>query len=95
MKSEDIILKTSNISNDSHTIFLVIFVSICCVAIIFYFCVITPFLETRRYIKLEIGRSDGYERMHWKHELKRLYISLIPFIGPALIKKYYERKRKK
>ena len=32
-----------------------------------------------KYIKMEINRSDGGERRYWKHQKKKLWLSLIPF----------------
>ena len=53
--------------------------------------VYVPFKEERDFIRMEIVRSKGNERIHWEHELHRLYIAQIPFIGIFLA----ERSRKK
>lgn len=45
------------------------------------------------YIKMEIGRATYYaEYRFWKRELKRLYLSQVPFIGNALCKIFYKKK---
>ena len=38
------------------------------------------FTAKRRYIKMEIHRTDGMERVYWKRELRRHYLSIIPFV---------------
>lgn len=43
-----------------------------------------PFVEERDYIRMEIARSHGDARIHYKHELRRLYLAQIPFIGGRL-----------
>ena len=53
--------------------------------------VYVPFIEERDFIRMEIVRSKGNERIHWEHELRRLYIAQIPFIGIFLA----EQSRKK
>ena len=50
-----------------------------------------PFIEERDYIRMEIAGKKGDERIHWEHELRRLYIAQIPFIGIFLA----EQSRKK
>ena len=55
--------------------------------------VYVPFIEDRDFIRMEIARSHGDERIHWKHELKRLYISQIPFIGVSLAERNRRRSR--
>jgi hypothetical protein len=42
---------------------------------------IKPFMEKRKYIKMEISRTKGERHTMWKRELKRLYISQIPIVG--------------
>lgn len=32
-----------------------------------------------RYIKTEIGRTEGREQAHWKKKKRRLWLSLLPF----------------
>ncbi len=49
-----------------------------------------PYLNERNYIKMEIRRSVGRERAHWKRILKEFYISHIPIIG-RIILKYTEK----
>ena len=61
--------------------FLFFVVILYLVALILYFNVIKPFVEARRYIKMEMQRSDSEEYKYWKKELKKLYIHYIPFIG--------------
>ena len=41
---------------------------------------ILPFLEERKYIKMEIERADGVgEKLYWESNMKKLYLELIPF----------------
>ena len=40
---------------------------------------IDNFRRELKYIKMEINRSDGGERRYWKHQKKKLWLSLIPF----------------
>ncbi len=40
-----------------------------------------PYQRERKYIKMEMKRSDGEEYYYWKRQLKRLYISHIPIVG--------------
>ena len=54
-----------------------------------------PFVDDRDFILLEIRRTHGDERIHWKNELKRLYISQIPFVGRYLAEKSRIRDRKR
>lgn len=51
----------------------------------FITCVYLPFMDDRDFIKLEIIRTHGNERVHWQHEMKRLYLSMIPIIGNYLV----------
>lgn len=54
--------------------------------VVFYVNIIHPFLVNKRYIKSEILRScDEEEFSFWKNELKKLYISQIPFLGKLII----------
>lgn len=48
-----------------------------------YYSVILPFIEERKYLKMELRRSryGGEEYHHYKKELKRLYLRFIPLIG--------------
>lgn len=57
--------------------------------------VYAPFIDDRDYIRMEIARSHGAERVHWKHELQRLYMGAIPFIGQYLVRKSREKSRKR
>ena len=83
---------------ESRTDFILLFLGACLALTIiaiflikFVAGVYVPFVEDRDFIRMEIARSHGNERAHWKHELKRLYISQIPFIGASLA----ERSRRK
>ena len=40
---------------------------------------ISSFKDELDYINTEIYRTTGSERIHWQHEKKRLWLSLIPF----------------
>ena len=37
------------------------------------------FFAELRYLNMEIGRTRGRERKHWKRKRRRLFLSLIPF----------------
>jgi len=56
------------------TIFLIL---IACKVYVF----IKDFLLELQYINCEIRRTTGTERKHWLYMRKRLWLSLIPFIG--------------
>lgn len=62
---------------------------------VMYFGVIKPFMSSRKYILMEISRSTGSECVHWEKELKRLYVSYIPIIGPVLSNRRRKHKRNK
>lgn len=53
-----------------------------------------PFAEDRDFIKLEIMRSRGNERVHWQHELRRHYMSMIPLVGNSLVKRSREKGKR-
>lgn len=40
---------------------------------------INEFSHELKYLNIEIGRNEGAEREHWKHEKRRLWLSLLPF----------------
>ncbi len=69
-----------NDSTFSDLGFVVVVIGIALVAVVYYFAIIKPFNERRRYINLEMHRakSDAGKR-YWKHEMKKLYKTLIPF----------------
>ena len=57
------------------------FIIIFFVILILYFNIISPFIKSREYIKMEMQRSDGREYLYWKRQLKKLYMTSIPIIG--------------
>ena len=80
------------------------FLGICLVAVILIILLVKyistvymPFVEERDFIKMEIARSHGNSRVHWQHELHRLYLAQIPFVGGMLAEanKTREIKRRK
>lgn len=78
------------------------FLGMCLVAVILIILAIKyistvymPFVEERDFIKMEIARSHGDSRVHYQHELKRLYLSQIPFIGGFLVEASRKRARKR
>ena len=78
------------------------FLGICLVAVILIILAIKyistvymPFVEERDFIKMEIARSHGSSRVHWKHELHRLYMAQIPFVGGMLAEANRMREAKK
>ncbi len=52
------------------------------VIIIFYFTILLPFINERKYIKMEIQRamSEG-EYKYWIKQLREFYIDNIPLLG--------------
>lgn len=57
-----------------------------------YIRTINPFLENRKYIKLEIYRScSDKERAYWERKLKNLYVSSIPFVGKFIAGRVYKK----
>lgn len=73
--------------------FLVIFI-LFVVIMIYYFNVVVPFLDKRRYIKMEMNRSDGNEYLRWKSKLKNHYLEHIPLFGRFIRIANIKRKRK-
>ena len=55
-----------------------------------------PFSRQREFIRSKIIWSYGEKQIHWKKELFRLYLRLIPVIGPIMVSvsRNIERKRK-
>ena len=93
-------MNTINIIDDA-----VLFLGICLVVLLagilfvkFMANIYVPFIEERDFIRMEIMRSKGDARIHWQHELRRLYIAQIPLIGGFLAerdrKKSIERRKK-
>lgn len=41
---------------------------------------ISDFSSELKYIKCEIGRTDGDERRYWMRKKRKLWLSLIPFV---------------
>lgn len=82
--------------------FLIIFLGVCLFVLLIGILVVKfiagtymPFAEERDYLRMEVMRTHGNERIHWQHELRRLYLSLIPFIGVYLARRSRKRERKK
>ena len=78
--------------NENDFIFLLLGAAlVLCIAFIFLVKFIVqvqlPFISERDYIRMEIERSFGEEKVRWKNELKWLYISLIPFVGMRIVEK--------
>lgn len=47
------------------------------------FCLIkmVPFINNRKYIKMELSRADSEgEYRHWKREMRRLYADAMPVL---------------
>lgn len=56
--------------------------------LVLYFYIIKPFAEDKAYIKIELGRADNKNELrYWNLELKKLYLSHVPFIGGLLSRK--------
>ncbi len=73
------------------TIMIVFFIAIAIIIFVylFYAKLIGPFREKKRYIKIELERAyTEREYLHWKRELKHLYMSYIPIYG-RLFRKYF------
>ena len=41
---------------------------------------IKEFSQELEYINMEIERTEGSERRHWRRRKRRLWLSLIPFV---------------
>ena len=68
-------------------VLLVVVAFILFVAIYTYIMtVVIPFSNRKRYLKMEIGRSEGKERRYWKRKLKRHYVRHIPLIGKLIVR---------
>ena len=81
---------------------LVVVLGICLIILIFIIlmmkfitCVYLPFADDRDFIKLEIMRTHGNERIHWQHEMKRLYLGMIPLVGKHLVNISRKRGQKR
>ena len=81
---------------------LVVVLGICLIILIFIIlmmkfitCVYLPFADDRDFIKLEIMRTHGNERIHWQHEMKRLYLGMIPLVGKYLVNMSRKRGQKR
>lgn len=81
---------------------LILFLAICMAVILaiiliakFIASVYVPFVKDREYITDKILVCVGEERMHWKRELRRLYIEQIPFVGPFLAEQSRKRSMKR
>ena len=69
----------------SNTVFLFAFIFFAVLLLgIFITLWFQGFSEERRYIKMEMERSGSKGRKYWQTQLKRLYVSQIPLIGPFL-----------
>lgn len=72
--------------NESLPLFIIGMIAVLLLAIGLFFRRILPFLSARAEIKMELSRSVGKEYAFWEHELKKLYISLIPIVGKRMMK---------
>ncbi len=52
---------------------------------------IIRFMEERKYIKMEMERTEGNEYLYWRHKLKLLYLGSIPLFG-AFLYRWYDKK---
>ncbi len=41
---------------------------------------IRGFMKELRYLNSEVKRTHGEERLHWKSQRRRLWLSLFPFV---------------
>lgn len=64
--------------------FIFIVVILFLIVLTFYFKAVAPFVKRRKYIKMEMKRSNGEKYYYWKRELRKLYISRIPFMNKFL-----------
>lgn len=69
-----------NLEN-TFLMFILMVIILFLAALVFYFKVVVPFVETRNYIKMEMKRSGVKHRRYWKKKLRKHYISHIPVIG--------------
>ena len=83
---------TAMTSNESFTAILILIsvIALMCMGSI-YMKVWLPFINERRYIKMEIERSIGKKKDYWKKQLKILYLLHIPIIGGFIINRKYKR----
>ena len=84
-------MNDSALSDDS--IFLVFIVGIFAVIFIiaFYMNVWIPFVNKRRYIKMEMSRGKGRRQKYWKTQLRYLYIEHIPLVGKLILRSILKR----
>lgn len=54
-----------------------------------------PFTDERDYLLMEMSRSHGNTYVHYKHELHRLYLAQIPFVGKKLAESHKMRETKR
>lgn len=67
-------------------IFILLLLAILALLFVFIVGVLLPFAERRKYIKMEMRRSEGAEYEYWKKKLKRHYIRHIPLVGKILLR---------
>lgn len=61
-------------SENTFFIFMVIVIVVVFLLFSFYLNVFVPFMKERRYIKMEMQRSDDEEYKFWKNKLKKLFL---------------------
>ena len=81
--------------NVIYAVLLIIIALILFIAVLveYYRSVWFEYSSEKKYIIQEMYRSTGREYRHWKRKLKRLNLSMIPFIGKYLANRH-KRKRK-
>jgi len=85
--------ETNNFFYSNLIVILMIAIIIIVLFVLLYFIGtrIGDFLGERNYIKMEMQRTDGNERLYWKRKLKLLYLQSIPIIGGLLCRWYINR----
>ena len=74
-------------NQENETMYVVLILAVLLILlVVYYITVVHPFIAARKYIKMEMARSSVREMKRWKREMRRAYVSLIPFIGNVLRK---------
>lgn len=67
--------------NDEMLTAIIAVIIIFSLVLAFYINLYLPFKKDRKYIKMEMARTEDEEYLYWKRELRQLYLSSIPLVG--------------
>ncbi len=64
-------------TNMPYILLAAVFAVLLLVGSVWYF---RGFMKELRYLNSEVKRTRGEERLHWKSQRRRLWLSLFPFV---------------